>query len=69
MILANKNLSVPLAWCHKPEIKNKYGFTVAMCYANHKAVPINKWNHDPKITNKNGDTVAMLLAKNGILPP
>ena len=40
-----------------------------MCYANHKAVPINKWNHDPKITNKNGDTVAMLLAKNGVLPP
>lgn len=30
MILALNNMEIPKQWKHNPEIKNKYGFTVAL---------------------------------------
>ena len=39
MILTYNDIIVPKEWYHKPEIKNKYGNTIAMIYAKNKIVP------------------------------
>ena len=39
MILASKGTNPPMEWCHKPDLKNKYGNTVAMYLAFNKIIP------------------------------
>lgn len=51
MALANKGVTVPDEWKHKPTLTNKNGDTVAMFYAvNGKTIP-ECWRHDPALND------------------
>ena len=39
MILAINNIEIPNEWYHDPNIKNKYGYTVAMYQASYGKIP------------------------------
>ena len=39
MILAINNIEISAYWHHDPNIKNKYGYTVAMYYARNGVIP------------------------------
>ena len=45
MILAIDNIEIPEQWEHKPNIKNKYGYTAALLYASKGLIPPKQWEH------------------------
>lgn len=45
MILACNGLHIPEEWEHDPNIRNKYGYTVALYYARGGKIPSKKWYH------------------------
>ena len=46
MILAANGLKVPEYLYHDPNIKNKYGYTVALYMARTGTIPDKQWQHN-----------------------
>ena len=52
MILAINNINIPKEWEHISELKNKYGYTVALLYASKGLIPPKQWYHNKLIRDK-----------------
>ena len=45
MIMAIRKMDIPMQWYHAPDIKDKYGITVAMIMAYNRMDIPERWYH------------------------